>query len=585
MMTQNCSAQQRRILNLIWASAGEYGFDPLFLAYGTDKQPDYYMNCIVGFVHKWFGDAPIRELFESWAGDSRQSVMDDLAWLALENAAYEKELQERPVLKELRREHAEKFFGQEYLLSRQEWMYKNQLVYSMQSARWKSVLGKHGPVLAPREKELCRDLCCSGSLDAQGIVTAIREIMLKYMHFDGRIRDRSILMKRLNKKLSPLLLRAIPKRMVRADELKISRSQSGSDRSDAIPVTFARGNIQFIGRERAGKDGLYIENCFGRSLYPPLELSQINQNLCTGSHFGCHLWFTNGNPSPGRADNLENRRLEEQLAEQEKRNRQYYADNIALHRNTVRQIMEQVYNCALVHQQSEAEPSRQGRLDGSKVWREAVLEDDRVFVRHNEDPNPSFTVDLLLDGSASRLRHQETIAAQGYILNESLTQCGIQVRVSSFCSLRGYTVLRILKDYKDKNGGKKIFRYFSAGWNRDGLALRGMGKLLEGVPGKKHLVVMLTDANPSDSHKIPPVKSFPVSREYDGQAGVDDTAEEVRSLRRKGVRVAAVFMGVNSSVPAAQKIYGKDMVRIQRMDQLAAAAGKLIQAQIQELTN
>ena len=69
-------------------------------------------------------------------------------------------------------------------------------------------------------------------------------------------------------------------------------------------------------------------------------------------------------------------------------------------------------------------------------------------------------MDLLLDGSASRLHCQETIAAQGYILAKSLLNCGIPVRVTSFCSLRGYTVLRVLKEYGDKQGERRIFDYF-----------------------------------------------------------------------------------------------------------------------------
>ena len=36
-------------------------------------------------------------------------------------------------------------------------------------------------------------------------------------------------------------------------------------------------------------------------------------------------------------------------------------------------------------------------------------------------------------------------------------------------------------------------------------------------------------------------------------------------------------MGENTSVPAANAIYGRDLARIRRMDQLAAAAGRLIQ--------
>ena len=70
----------------------------------------------------------------------------------------------------------------------------------------------------------------------------------------------------------------------------------------------------------------------------------------------------------------------------------------------------------------------------------------------------------------------------------------------------------------------------------------------------------------------------------DGQPGIDDTAAEVRALRAQGIRVAAVFMGENTSVPAANAIYGRDLARIRRIDQLAAAAGRLIQDEIRELS-
>lgn len=134
--------------------------------------------------------------------------------------------------------------------------------------------------------------------------------------------------------------------------------------------------------------------------------------------------------------------------------------------------------------------------------------------------------------------------------------------------------MRILKDFSEKNAERKIFNYFAAGWNRDGLALRMAGKLLDTAPADRHLLILLTDASPDDSRKILPTGKVPLSRSYDGEAGVQDTAEEVRVLRQQGVRVAAVFMGENTSAPDARTIYGQDLVRIQRMDQLATAARK-----------
>ena len=116
-----------------------------------------------------------------------------------------------------------------------------------------------------------------------------------------------------------------------------------------------------------------------------------------------------------------------------------------------------------------------------------------------------------------------------------------------------------------------------------GLALRAAGELLSSAPEEKHLLLVLTDASPNDSHKIPPSGRFPLSRDYDGPAAVQDTAAQVRSLRQQGVRVAAVFMGENSSIPAAERIYGKNLARIRGMDQLARAAGQLIQHEIRAL--
>lgn len=582
MVTQNYSAQQRRALNLIWTAAGEYGFDPLFMAFGTDKQPDFYMNCIIGLVRKWYGDDMPQRLFASWTGDRRQAALDDLSWLGIENAVYERELPHRPVLQELRRQHAEHFFSQEYQLSRQEWMSKNQLVYTLQTARWREVLGKRGPVMAPWEKGLHKALHCAGTLDAEGLETEIRAIMKKYLQFDGVVHEKKPLRLHFDERWAKYLTKLMPTELVRTDELTIGRSTDGSDGMLVQAATGAR--MQIRSKERKETDGQYIERCFGRSLFSPRQLAMIEQERCTGNHFGCHLWFTDGAAVPGKPQSRESLRLAEQAVQQAERNRKAYSESIDLHQNAMLRLTAQIRNCMLVHQQPQAELARRGRLDGSRVWREAVLEDSRVFTYPEEEPRPGFSVDLLLDASASRLHCQEIIAAQGYILSESLSRCGIPVQVSSFCSLRGYTVLRRLKAYQDKQGGRKIFDYFAAGWNRDGLALRGMEELMKGAPGEKHLLILLTDASPNDSHKIPPNGKIPLSREYGGGIGVQDAADEVRALRRKGIRVGAVFMGENMSIPAAELIFGRDLARIRRMDQLAAAAGRLIQTEIQELS-
>ena len=548
----------------------------------SDGQPDLYMNCVIGLVHKWFGENLTKTLFAAWAGDARQAMYDDLAWLALENAVYEKELPERPALAGLRQAHAAAFFASEYQLSRQEWMAKNQLVYALQSARWKAVLGQKTPVLAPWEKGLSAALACPGTLSGEELAEAIQTAFRKYLRFDGTAHAKKPFTLHFGERWVPLLTKLFTTEMIRTDDLSIDRSAAAGENGMVRASNALRAQLESGDRENEDRD--YVEGCFGRSLYPPRELALIEQRLCTGNHLGCHLWFTRGEAAQGKTMRADVQHLFEQAAEQAERNRADFLKNNDLYQSSILRLTEHIRNCMQVQQQPDAVSARQGYVDSQRIWRLPVLKDGKVFLRSEEESNPGFTVDLLLDGSASRLHCQETIAAQGYILARSLAACGIPVRVSSFCSLRGYTVVRILKDFSEKNAERKIFNYFAAGWNRDGLALRMAGKLLDTAPADQHLLILLTDASPDDSRKILPTGKVPLSRSYDGEAGVQDTAEEVRALRQQGVRVAAVFMGENANASDARTIYGQDLVRIQRMDQLAAAAGKLIQEEIRELS-
>ena len=574
-MSAHYSAQQRRALNQIWNAAGIYGFDPLFLSLDPAGRPDLYLNTIVGCVRRWYGEAGPAQLFAAWAGDRRQALLDDLAWLALESAAYEKELACRPLLAELRQAHAAGFFDQERLLSRQEWMAKNQLSYTMQSARWRAALGRRPPVMTPYEKRLSAALDC-GALEWDVLFQAILDAFARFRLFSGRPRLSAPLRFHFTGRWAGVMTRLMPAEIVHTDVMDLGHSIAAGEGETPDP---RRARVRL--KEDAVSDRLYIESCFGPSLLPPRELAMAEQAQCTGVHLGCRLWYTAGVPTPERARGAEARRVAEQALLQCERNRTAFAADGALYQNAILRLTGQIQNCLQVHSQAEPEAARCGRLDSPRAWRAAVLGDGRVFLREEAAARPGFAVDLLLDASASRLHCQETVAAQGYILAESLRRCGVPVRVSGFCSLRGYTVLRVLKGFADKSQG--VFRYFSAGWNRDGLALRAAGALLKGQPDLRRLLLVLTDASPNDSRRIPPGKEFPFGRDYADSPAVEDAAREVRALRLQGIRVGAVFMGPTGNVPAAAAIYGRSLARIRSMDQLAVAAGELIREEIQEL--
>ena len=84
-MTGSYTEVQRRAANQIWGAAGHYDFEPMFLAiHSQENRPDFYMNLVIGLAYKYFGEKTLTELFVRWQGDSRQQMLDDLAWLYIE---------------------------------------------------------------------------------------------------------------------------------------------------------------------------------------------------------------------------------------------------------------------------------------------------------------------------------------------------------------------------------------------------------------------------------------------------------------------------------------------------------------------
>ena len=186
----------------------------------------------------------------------------------------------------------------------------------------------------------------------------------------------------------------------------------------------------------------------------------------------------------------------------------------------------------------------------------------------------------MLDASTSQVHRQEIVSAQGYMIAESLTRCHIPVRVSSFCSISGYTILSRFRDYYEPEKNEEIFHYFTTGCNRDGLAVRALCREMEDAPCEHKLVILLSDAKP---HDVQAMIHSGIAVDYSDQAGVDNTAAEVRSLLHRDIAVMCVFTGEDEDIPAAHTIYGRNFARIRSLDQFADTVGTLIQNQIRSL--
>ena len=90
--------EKRRACNLIWNAAQDYDFQPDFKAFDEDGQADLYWNGIIGAVRRNYGAQPIDQLFSAIRGSANEGLYEQLLWLGLENAVYQREAKLRPAL-------------------------------------------------------------------------------------------------------------------------------------------------------------------------------------------------------------------------------------------------------------------------------------------------------------------------------------------------------------------------------------------------------------------------------------------------------------------------------------------------------
>lgn len=580
--TDTGTSPNRRAQNIVWTAAQEYGFTPDFLAFSPDGEPDFYMNSIIGYVYKWYDREIMDRIFRTIENSLLRETYEGLLWIAMENCAYEKELPLRPILEELRQEHAKDFFLQEQNRSRQQWMAQNSLVYALEAAKWRTVSGKDSGLLNPWEKNLFQELLFHSSMDTQEIEDRILDIFSRYFPYQVNGKPR-LLFQNFYRKISAHIRKRLPVRIMRTEDLTAGRTMIAA--GGGYPLQ--KGPL-LHGSPRSrsmGSDALYIEGCFGAPMYPPKEMERLEDTLCRDAHLSCRLYFTKGEQSSRRPKDTLVEKYRKEAALQRKKNKSYYEDHKNFCRNSIHDLSRQIQNAMLVYLQPLQLPGRKGLLFPSRVWKAQYLEDDRIFQDIISEEQPDFSVSLMLDASASRLDSQEIIASQSYIIAKSLALCKIPLQIFSFLSLRGYTVLQLYSDHEERGNEEKVFDYCAAGWNRDGLALRGAGHLMETSPAKNRILILLTDASPNDDVRLPQSleKGHPFGHDYSGAPAIEDTAREVARLRKAGIHVMAILNGSSVDTQAAVRIYGKDFVRIQKIQQFSQAVGLLIQKQIQEL--
>lgn len=246
--------------------------------------------------------------------------------------------------------------------------------------------------------------------------------------------------------------------------------------------------------------------------------------------------------------------------------------------NSITKLTSKIKN-ALITNYSYTMKTEAGKLVPKKTWR-TLLDDNRIFIKNIKDDTPDLSVDIMLDASASQLNRQELIAEEGYIIAESMTRLKIPVRICSFCNMRDYTVLTLFRDYHETSNNDKIFNYYAAGFNRDGMALRTALHMMEDSKSNHKILIVLSDGKPNDMLGVSKEGMLPFQKEYSDETGVNDTAKEVRKGWKKGISILCVFTGKDVDAPSVKRIYGHKFTRIQTLDKFAEMVGILIENEL-----
>ena len=518
MTDQNITEQQkRRADNIIWNCAKDYSFAPDFKAYDSNGDVDIYWNIIFGSARRHYEYEKLEELFAMLDKYKNSAVYETVFWNAIEPVLFRAELAGRPVLERMRPE--------------------------------------------PAETDL--------KFDAEMTTDEIVEISKRYfyerygLYGDGKIRFKYRLPHLRRLSVDSFLQRG-----------PIVQHEKGLYHGD---ISNWNGDFSFSNKLNESELRAFLETKFGKSIYPLEYVTRLEKQLCSGNHKYTHLFYTKGEVCElhGIYSTFEMHQRKRQ-AELIANNRAYYKKNLHRNRLQISKLSISIMNSVLLHMQPEQVKANAGAVEPALAWRAAKLDDEKIFKRWENENAGDMSVDILLDASHSQVNRATKISSQAYIISEALSRCHVPCRVMGFCSMSGFTVLRLFRDYSSAGDSDSIFDYYAEGCNRDGLAIRAAGNLMANSSYEHKMLIILSDVKPLDAAAKIRKDERDVGVTYDGIRALTDAAHEVRRLRADGISVICIFTGEDENLPAAKMVYGQDFVRIRDFSLFADTVGKLI---------
>ena len=515
MNENHTDLQKRRADNIIWNGAKDYSFVPDFRAYSSNGEVDLYWNIIFGSARRHYEYEKLEKLFSMLDKYKNAALYETIFWSALEPVLFQTELQGRPVLEQMR------------------------------------------PTSVETELKL------NAEMTTDEIVDTAKQFFLEHygLYGDGKIR--------LKYRLPHLKRLSVDSFLQRG---RVFDHEPGYYHGEARSWD---GDFSLSTKLNESELRAFLETKFGKSIYSTDRLVRIEKLLCTGNHKFTHLFYTRGEIGElhGIYSTFEMHQRKRQ-AELIANNRAYYQKNLLHNRLLISKLSTSIMNSILLHMQPAPIKANYGAVNPVLAWRAAKLHDEKIFTRTENENAGDISVDILLDASHSQVSRAEKISSQAYIISEALSRCRVPCRVMSFCSMSGFTIMRLFNEYSSVDNSS-IFDYYTEGCNRDGLAIRAAGYLMSGTSYAHKMLIVLSDVKPLDVAKIrKDERDIGVS--YDEMRALKDTAHEVRRLRAEGISVICVFTGTDEDLPSAKIVYGQDFVRIRDFSLFADTVGKLI---------
>lgn len=560
--------EKKRAANMIWNAAGNYNVSIGFRMYDNETRADLYWNTILGSSYAHFDWKRLKEFYNTFHETIGQGTYETLFWIALENATFEKEKNLRPSLLLLRKEYCRqklKEFMPSIAESREGWILEG---------HYRISIGEDSGLPDMVDRKLLSEVEIGADVDTEGFIKSLSDTLAKYFTYLPGVSAR--FQKHRFKVPIPRLFfgkkAGVSNEVSGATKLVLGyvENQGGADAS-----AFETDSEKF---NRVTEEGLrkYISSYFGKSIYDDKTSEKIQRECCVGNHTGTRIFFTRGESEEKVTGFAAKMRTE--MKKQYKKNEEFFFDNIGSNNAAILELTNRIKNALLTQLEPAVVYSKTGKLNPALVWKALYLNNNKIFEKQVAEGSGNISVDILLDASASQIHRMDTVSTQGYIISKALDNCHVPVRVWGYSSMNGYTVMNLYRDYNETSKNNEIFRFFTTGANRDGLALNALIEQMKKNTASHRVVIWLTDIKPNDMLEVKGK-----SRNYSGDIAVEDMTELVHKAKLENIYVLCAFTGDNADLPNVQKIFGRSFVKVKSLDNFASLVGNMLQAEIRRM--